>query len=90
VTAVTGQPPLTRVRPPQLAGLPEVTAALAARAAEHDRDGSFPVGGISQVHEAGLLTATVAGRYGGAGAGLAAIYLGVGRGGPRLAGPLPG
>jgi alkylation response protein AidB-like acyl-CoA dehydrogenase len=29
------------------------------------------------VHEAGLLTATVAGRYGGAGAGLAAIYLGV-------------
>ena len=61
VTSMTCQPPLTRLRPPQLAALPEVTAALAARAAEHDRDGSFPAGGISLVHEAGLLTATVAG-----------------------------
>lgn len=33
MTAVTCQPLLTRVRPPQLAALPEVTAALAARAA---------------------------------------------------------
>ncbi len=88
MTAVTGQPPLTRLRPPQLAALPEVTAALAARAAEHDRDGSFPAGGISLVHEAGLLTATVAERYGGAGAGLATtvrILRALGRGDPSVA-----
>ena len=49
--------------------LPEVTAALAARAEEHDRAGSFPADGIGSVHAAGLLTATVAGRYGGPGEG---------------------
>jgi alkylation response protein AidB-like acyl-CoA dehydrogenase len=88
VTSMTCQPPLTRLRPPQLAGLPEVTAALAARAAEHDRDGSFPAGGISLVHDAGLLTATVAGRYGGAGAGLATtvrILRALGQGDPSVA-----
>jgi alkylation response protein AidB-like acyl-CoA dehydrogenase len=88
VTSMTCQPPLTRLRPAQLAALPEVTAALAARAAGHDRDGSFPAGGISLVHEAGLLTATVAGRYGGAGAGLAAtvrILRALGRGDPSVA-----
>ena len=88
MTAVTCQPPLTRLRPPQLAALPEVTAALAARAAGHDRDGSFPEGGISLVHDAGLLTATVAGRYGGAGAGLAtttAILRALGQGDPSVA-----
>jgi alkylation response protein AidB-like acyl-CoA dehydrogenase len=88
VTSMSCQPPLTRLRPPQLAALPEVTAALAARAAEHDRDGSFPEGGISLVHDAGLLTATVAGRYGGAGAGLAttaAILRALGQGDPSVA-----
>jgi len=30
VRSLTCQPPLTRLRPPQLAALPEVTAALAA------------------------------------------------------------
>ena len=88
VTGMTCQPPLTRLRPPQLAALPEVTAALAAQAAGHDRDGSFPAGGISLVHDAGLLTATVAGRYGGPGAGLAttvAILRALGRGDPSVA-----
>jgi alkylation response protein AidB-like acyl-CoA dehydrogenase len=93
VTSVAGPasmncpPRLIRLRPPRLAGLPEVTAALAARAAEHDRDGSFPEGGISLVHEAGLLTATVAERYGGAGAGLATtvrILRALGRGDPSV------
>ena len=88
MTAATCQPPLTWLRPPQLDALPEVTAALAARAAEHDRDGSFPEGGISLVHDAGLLTATVAARYGGAGAGLAAtaaILRALGQGDPSVA-----
>jgi alkylation response protein AidB-like acyl-CoA dehydrogenase len=68
--------------------LPEVTAALAARAEEHDRAGSFPVDGIAAVHAAGLLTATVAERYGGPGAGLAqtvAILRALGRGDPSVA-----
>ena len=72
VTGMTCQPPRTRLPPPQLAALPDITAALAAQAAGHDRDGSFPADGISLVHDAGLLTATVAGPYGGPGAGLAA------------------
>ena len=68
--------------------LPEVTAALAARAGEHDRAGSFPADGIAAVHAAGLLTATVAERYGGPGAGLAqtvAILRALGRGDPSAA-----
>lgn len=88
VTSVTCQPQPTQVRPPQLAALPEITATLAARAAEHDGAGSFPAGGISQVHDAGLLTATVAARYGGAGAGLATtvrILRALGRGDPSVA-----
>ena len=88
VTSMTCQPPLVRLRPARLDALPEVTAALADRAAEHDRDGSFPAAGISRVHDAGLLTATVAGRYGGAGAGLATtvrILRALGRGDPSVA-----
>jgi alkylation response protein AidB-like acyl-CoA dehydrogenase len=71
-----------------LGRLPEVTAALAAQAEEHDRAGSFPAGGIAAVHAAGLLTATVAERYGGPGAGLAptvAILRALGRGDPSAA-----
>jgi alkylation response protein AidB-like acyl-CoA dehydrogenase len=88
VTSMTCLPRLTRLRPLQLAALPDVTAALAARAAEHDRDGSFPAAGLRRVHEAGLLTATVAERDGGAGAGLAtttAILRALGRGDPSVA-----
>jgi alkylation response protein AidB-like acyl-CoA dehydrogenase len=68
--------------------LPAVTEALAARAEQHDREGSFPDDGISAVHAAGLLTATVAERYGGPGAGLAqtvAILRALGRGDPSVA-----
>ena len=68
--------------------LDEVTEALAARAEEHDRTGSFPADGIAVVHAAGLLTATVAERYGGPGAGLArtvAIVRALGRGDPSVA-----
>jgi alkylation response protein AidB-like acyl-CoA dehydrogenase len=71
-----------------LGRLPEVTAALAGRAEEHDRAGSFPADGIGIVHAAGLLTATVSERYGGPGAGLAqtvAILHALGRGDPSVA-----
>lgn len=53
------------------ARLPRVVDLLAARAEEHDRDSTFPYQGIEAVHEAGLLTLTVAARYGGPGATLA-------------------
>lgn len=71
-----------------LARLPRVTDLLAARAEEHDRDGTFPYQGIEAVHEAGLLTLTVAHRYGGAGAGLAdtvRVLAGLGRGDASVA-----
>jgi alkylation response protein AidB-like acyl-CoA dehydrogenase len=51
--------------------LAKVTEVLAGRAAQHDQDGSFPFDSIADVHAAGLLTATVAERHGGPGAGLA-------------------
>ena len=73
---------------PRLDRLPDVAAALAARADEHDRDGSFPSEGIAEVHVAGLLTATVARRYGGTGTGLSgtvAILRALGRGDPSVA-----
>jgi alkylation response protein AidB-like acyl-CoA dehydrogenase len=73
---------------PDLGRLPEVTAALAARAEEHDRAGSIPADGIGVVHAAGLLTATVSERYGGPGAGLAqtaAILHALGGGDPSVA-----
>jgi len=44
---------------------------LAQNAEQHDREGSFPFEGVAEVHAAGLLTATVAQRYGGPGTGLA-------------------
>ena len=68
--------------------LPEVTATLAAHAAECDRAGCFPAPGIAAVHAAGLLTSTVAGRYGGPGSGLAqtvTVLRALGRGDPSVA-----
>ncbi|MFB9839694.1 hypothetical protein ACFFNX_46875, partial [Actinoallomurus acaciae] len=62
----TDTPPDTappRYAPERLAG---VVAALADRADEHDRDGSFPFEGVAAVHDAGLLTATVGTDAGGA------------------------
>jgi alkylation response protein AidB-like acyl-CoA dehydrogenase len=70
------------------ARLPAVSRALAAQAEAHDRAGSFPADPIAEVHAAGLLTATVAARYGGAGCGLAqtvAILRALGRGDPSVA-----
>ena len=68
--------------------LEAVTAELAARAAEHDRDATFPHDGIAVVHKHGLLTATVAARHGGEGAGLARtvdILSALGAGDPAVA-----
>jgi alkylation response protein AidB-like acyl-CoA dehydrogenase len=76
------------VQVPDLTGLPEITKALAADAERTDRDASFPSAGIRAVHQAGLLTATVAPRYGGPGAGLAgtvAILKALGQGDPSVA-----
>jgi alkylation response protein AidB-like acyl-CoA dehydrogenase len=68
--------------------LAEVASALAANAERNDRTADFPAEGIRVVHQAGLLTATVARRYGGPGGGLAdtARILGaLGRGDPSVA-----
>jgi alkylation response protein AidB-like acyl-CoA dehydrogenase len=68
--------------------LPGVTAALAAQAADSDRDASFPAAGLDAVHQAGLLTATVGTRHGGPGLGLApvvTILRELGRGDPSVA-----
>jgi alkylation response protein AidB-like acyl-CoA dehydrogenase len=73
---------------PDLGRLDEVTRALAANAERNDRTADFPADGIRVVHQAGLLTATVARRYGGPGGGLAdtARILGaLGRGDPSVA-----
>jgi alkylation response protein AidB-like acyl-CoA dehydrogenase len=52
-------------------GLARAASRVAERAEEHDRDGSFAFESVAEVHAAGLLTATVAERYGGPGTGLA-------------------
>ena len=66
-TAVTDLPPLALDR------LTDIAAGIAERAEQHDREASFPVEGIEQVHAGGLLTATVGSQYGGPGAGLATV-----------------
>jgi alkylation response protein AidB-like acyl-CoA dehydrogenase len=76
------------IPPADLDRLAEVTSALAANAERNDRTADFPAEGIRVVHQAGLLTATVARRYGGPGGGLAdtARILGaLGRGDPSVA-----
>jgi hypothetical protein len=55
---------------PQLSQLVDVTATLATHAEEHDRTADLPVKGLAVVHEAGLLTLTVATEHGGTGGGL--------------------
>ncbi|MFD7644742.1 acyl-CoA dehydrogenase family protein [Kitasatospora sp. NPDC059795] len=69
--AVTAVEPTGTALERALGRLPRVVDLLAARAAEHDRDGTFPYQGIEAVHEAGLLTLTVGQRHAGPGAGLA-------------------
>lgn len=68
--AAVVEDPLSELPELDLGRLADVAAALAAQAADHDRHGTFPYDGIAEVHEAGLLTATVGREYGGAGAGL--------------------
>ncbi|MGW6399677.1 acyl-CoA dehydrogenase family protein [Streptomyces sp. NPDC055134] len=80
--------PALALPPPDLDRLPGLTRQLAARAAEHDRDATFPTEGFALVHDAGLLTATVAARHGGSGAGLAdtvRILRALGAGDPAVA-----
>jgi len=80
--------PPVRLPEPGLDRLPQLTAVLAARAAEHDRDASFPYQGVAAVHRAGLLTATVGRAHGGPGAGLAdtvRILRALGGGDPAVA-----
>jgi len=59
----------SRLLPAALDRLDEVTASLAATAAEHDHTGAFPHAPIQLLHETGLLTAGVDPRYGGSGSG---------------------
>ncbi|WP_225859348.1 acyl-CoA dehydrogenase family protein [Streptomyces albicerus] len=66
----------------------DVTARLAELAVPYDQSGAFPAESIQVVHEAGLLTATVAERYGGRGARVeqtARILHTLGRGDPSVA-----
>ncbi len=80
-------PALTR---PDLSdeGLAAVTAEVAATAAEYDRSGAIPAAGIAAAHRAGLLTATVAERFGGPAVGLvdtARILIALGEGDASVA-----
>jgi alkylation response protein AidB-like acyl-CoA dehydrogenase len=81
--------PTTATLPaPGYTRLPDVTATLATHAPTHDRDATFPHQSIAAVHAAGLLTATVARRHGGPGAGLAdtvRILKALGAGDPAVA-----
>jgi alkylation response protein AidB-like acyl-CoA dehydrogenase len=70
------------------ADLAAVTAELTDTAAEYDQSGAIPVKGLEAVHRAGLFTATVGTRYGGAGAGpreVARILTALGEGDPSVA-----
>src|SRR5437764_20512 len=68
--------------------LAAVTAEVASTAQEYDRSGAVPEAGLAAAHRAGLLTATVATRFGGPGVGLvdtARILLALGEGDPSVA-----
>lgn len=68
--------------------LAAVTVEVAATAEEYDRSGAVPEAGIAAAHRAGLLTATVAPRYGGPGVGhvdAVRILLALGEGDPSVA-----
>ncbi|WP_327232884.1 acyl-CoA dehydrogenase family protein [Streptomyces sp. NBC_01317] len=71
-----------------LGRLDEVSASLAATAAEYDRTGSFPHAPLQLVHEAGLSTAGADTKYGGSGVSstdVTKILLALGRGDPSTA-----
>lgn len=87
---MNGAPRPTSPTTPDLSdgALAAITARLAATAAEHDRSGELPRAALEAVHRAGLLTATVAQRYGGAGLGpveTARILLALGEGDASVA-----
>lgn len=68
--------------------LAAVTAEVAATAAEYDRTAAFPEAGVAAAHRAGLLTATVAQRFGGPAVGLvdaARILIALGEGDASVA-----
>jgi alkylation response protein AidB-like acyl-CoA dehydrogenase len=68
--------------------LDDVTAAFAATAARHDRDGTFPHANFERLHELGLIGLTVPRALGGAGATLAQaarVVAAVARGEPSTA-----
>ncbi|MCK1546769.1 acyl-CoA/acyl-ACP dehydrogenase [Bradyrhizobium sp. 179] len=56
-------------QPDYIARAEDLAAGFAARAAEHDRNGSFPFQNFRELSEAGLLSLTVPAAHGGAGAG---------------------
>jgi alkylation response protein AidB-like acyl-CoA dehydrogenase len=70
------------------AALAAVTAEVAATAQEYDRSGAIPAAGIAAAHRAGLLTSTVAQRYGGPGVSMldtVRILVALGEGDPSVA-----
>ncbi len=78
----------TRFPAPDLDRLTDVAVALARRAEEHDRTAALPWEGIDLLHRSGVLTSTVAQRYGGPGLGLAdttRILHTLGKGDPSVA-----
>lgn len=83
-THVTLNTPL----PPAITVPDETLARIAEAGRSADRTGSFPTEGIRAVHDAGLLQATVAQRYGGPGGGfdtLVEIVSQIGRADPSVA-----
>lgn len=56
---------------PGLGGLPPMLQAIAAAAAGHDREGSFPFDSLARLRDGGILSLTVPSALGGGGAGLA-------------------
>lgn len=85
---VLPQSTASEIRAPEIRVPEETLARIHAAARACDRDATFPAEGIRAVHEAGLLQATVAQRYGGAGAGfegLVQIVSQIGRADPSVA-----
>lgn len=66
-SAIKGRP--AEAEPDTIARAEALAAGFAARAAEHDRSGSFPFENFRELSDAGLLSLTVPAVHGGAGAG---------------------
>ena len=69
MTAVL-QPPVAEQR---VASATALVDDLASRAAQHDREASFPFESFQKLHEAGLLNLTIPSEYGGDGLGLSTV-----------------